>query len=149
MTNSEKNTATLTHLSSLTQYFIPFGNFIFPAILWSSKKEDSQFIDFHGKQVLNFQLSIFLYSLFLALIGFFIILFTVLNGIDFSFTNGREFIFKNLSNGNISVMVMMGIVCISLCFLLKILEFFMVLYAAVKASNGENYHYPLTINFLK
>jgi uncharacterized Tic20 family protein len=27
--NYRKNSATFTHLSALTQYFIPFGNFIF------------------------------------------------------------------------------------------------------------------------
>jgi uncharacterized Tic20 family protein len=25
------------HLSALTQYFIPFGNYIFPILFWSSK----------------------------------------------------------------------------------------------------------------
>ncbi|MEM8520606.1 DUF4870 domain-containing protein [Flavobacterium sp. PL12] len=35
---TDKNIAAFTHLSSLTQYFIPFGNYIFPILLWSSKK---------------------------------------------------------------------------------------------------------------
>ena len=45
MTTSEKNVATITHLSTLTQYFIPFGNYIFPILIWSSKKNESEFVD--------------------------------------------------------------------------------------------------------
>ena len=52
-TTTEKNTATFTHLSSLTQYFIPFGNYIFPILIWSSQKGKSEFVDHNGKQVLN------------------------------------------------------------------------------------------------
>jgi uncharacterized Tic20 family protein len=62
-TTNETNTAALLHLSSLTQYFIPFGNYIFPILIWSAKKKESAFIDASGKSVLNFQLSMFLYTL--------------------------------------------------------------------------------------
>ena len=48
-----KNTATLMQLSALTQYFFPFGNFIFPTIIWSIKKNESQFVNYNGKQILN------------------------------------------------------------------------------------------------
>lgn len=72
---SERNTATFIHLSTLTQYFIPFGNYIFPIIIWSAKKSESEFVDISGKNVLNFQLSMLLYSL-LAMIIFIRFLFT-------------------------------------------------------------------------
>ena len=149
MTNSEKNTATLIHLSTLTQYFIPFGNYIFPAIFWSSKKDDSAFIDFHGKQTLNFQLSMFLYNLLLILIAVPIFIYTILNSITTESFNNDSFILENLSKGNISTLVLLAIVCVVVFFFLKIMEFFLIIYAAVKASNGESYQYPLTINFLK
>ena len=55
-TKNEQTLAALLHLSSLSQYFIPFGNLILPIIIWSSKKEKSEDIDYHGKQVINFQL---------------------------------------------------------------------------------------------
>jgi len=32
---------------------------------------------------------------------------------------------------------------------IKVAEFFLVIYASVKASNGEEYSYPLTIPFIK
>ena len=82
-TTIEKNTATFTHLSALTQYFIPFGNYIFPILIWSSKKDKSEFVDHNGKQVLNFQLSLLLYSLVLIMIAVPIFLITILKNIPF------------------------------------------------------------------
>jgi uncharacterized Tic20 family protein len=67
-TTIEKNTATFTHLSALTQYFIPLKLYFSNTIL-EFKKESSEFVDHHGKQVLNFQLSLLLYSLVLVLIA--------------------------------------------------------------------------------
>jgi uncharacterized Tic20 family protein len=40
------------HLSALTQYFIPFGNYIF--LYLEFKRKLSEFVDHHGKQVLIF-----------------------------------------------------------------------------------------------
>jgi uncharacterized protein len=66
---NEKNTACYIHLSSLAQYIIPFGNIIFPFLIWNSKKDNSDFVNFNGKQVLNFQFSILLFSIIVALIA--------------------------------------------------------------------------------
>jgi uncharacterized Tic20 family protein len=57
MTTNEKNIATLMHLSTLTQYFIPFGNYIFPIIIWSSKENDSEFIDYNERKT-NLEFSV-------------------------------------------------------------------------------------------
>jgi uncharacterized Tic20 family protein len=77
-TTTEKNSATFTHLSALTQYFIPFGNFIFPILFWTSKKDESEFVDYSGKQILNFQLSLLLYTIGLALIAIPVFILTIL-----------------------------------------------------------------------
>ena len=58
ITKHEKNYASLLQLSAFTKFIIPFGNYIVPFILWSTKKKESSFIDYNGKQILNFQLSI-------------------------------------------------------------------------------------------
>ena len=95
-TTNDKNTATFTHLSALTQYFIPFGNYIFPILIWTSKKDKSEFVDFHGKQVLNFQLSLLLYSLTLIMIAVPIFIFTVFSNISFnSMMNHHDFVFSD------------------------------------------------------
>ncbi len=64
----DKTVASLIHVSAFSKYFIPFGNFILPLILWTAKKNDP-FVDEHGKQALNFQISIFLYFVFLVCAG--------------------------------------------------------------------------------
>jgi len=52
-TSTERNIAAFTHLSTFSQYIIPFGNYIFPIILWTSKKEQSEFVDHNVNQSLN------------------------------------------------------------------------------------------------
>jgi uncharacterized Tic20 family protein len=48
-TTTEKNIATFTHLSALTQYFIPL-EFYFSNSTLTSKKDKSEFVDYSGKQ---------------------------------------------------------------------------------------------------
>ncbi|MFB9077202.1 DUF4870 domain-containing protein [Flavobacterium procerum] len=147
---SEKNTAAFTHLSTLSQYFIPFGNYIFPIIIWSSYKDKSEFASHHGKQALNFQLSLLLYTLILALIAIPIFIGILFQNIPLeAIINDEDFIIRNLNlEGNIGLLSV-GITAVVLFGLLKIVEFFLVIYASIKASNGEYYKYPLTIPFIK
>ncbi len=149
-TPNEKTTASLIHLSTLTQYFIPFGNYIFPIIIWSSKKNDSKFIDYNGKQVLNFQLSIFLYSLILALVAIPIFIFTILKNVTLhQAINCDDFVIDKLNDENLTGVVVLAITAVSVFAFLKLIEFILIIYGAVKASNGEEYRYPLSIQFFK
>ncbi len=149
-TTNEKNTATLIHLSTLSQYIIPFGNYIFPIIIWSSKKNDSDFIDYNGKQVLNFQLSILLYSLLLLLIAIPILIFTILKNITYNEVfNNHEIIFNHLKHENLTGVIILGVSAVLIFGFLKVIEFILIINGAVKASNGENYKYPMSIPFFK
>ncbi|WP_269240396.1 DUF4870 domain-containing protein [Flavobacterium limnophilum] len=149
-TTNEKNLAAFTHLSTLSQYCIPFGNYIFPILIWSSKKDQSEFIDHHGKQALNFQLSMFLYTLTLGLIALPIILTTIFSNIPLNaIINDDDFIINNFSVENISGIIIVATVAIFMFIGLKVAEFFLIIYASLKASNGEKYRYPLTIPFIK
>ncbi|MBF4492764.1 DUF4870 domain-containing protein [Flavobacterium sp. JLP] len=149
-TTSEKNTATFTHLSTLTQYIIPFGNYIFPILIWTSYKDKSEFVNHHGKQTLNFQLSLLLYTLVLALIAIPIFLTVFLQNIPMEAVfNDENFVIRNFDfQGNIGL-ISIGLTAVLLFGLLKFVEFFLVIYASIKASNGELYKYPLTIPFIK
>ena len=147
---SEKNIATFTHLSLLTQYFIPFGNYIFRILLWSTKKNDSEFVDHSGKQVLNFQLSLLLYSLLLLAIAIPSLLISIFKDMSLSaLMNGHDFEFTNFNFDATIGYLTLGIVCLTIFGFLKIAEFFLIIYAAIKTSNGENYNYPITIPFIK
>ncbi|WP_331138001.1 DUF4870 domain-containing protein [Flavobacterium sp.] len=147
---SEKNTAAFTHLSTLSQYIIPFGNYIFPLIIWTNYKDRSEFVDHHGKQTLNFQLSLLLYTLILALIAIPIFLTVFLQNIPVEAVfNDRDFVIRNFNfQANIG-MLSIGITAVVLFAVLKFVEFFLVIYASIKASNGELYKYPITIPFIK
>mgnify|MGYP003638686281 CR=1 FL=1 len=138
---TEKNIATFTHLSTLTQYFIPFGNYIFPIILWTSKKDKSDFVDYHGKQVLNFQLSILLYSIITALIAIPILVFTIFND--------DSFVVNNFNFSDHIALLTVGLTAVFLFGCLKVAEFFLIIYASIKTSAGELYKYPISIPFIK
>ena len=73
--SDEKTMAMFCHLSGLVGYIIPFGNIIAPLIIWQMKKESSAYIDYHGKEALNFQIALTIYIvvavlLMMVLIGF-------------------------------------------------------------------------------
>ena len=126
----------LTHLSQLLD-FVPMGTivtgiggFVAPLILWILKKEKVLGMDFHGKAILNFRISMFLYVL---------ICIPCINWSDLTFTS----CFTTTSLGFSESLRFLGLI---------ILGFFYLIYPiinAVKASNGEMIHYPFSIQFIK
>ena len=100
------------HLSALAGFVIPaFGHILGPLLVWLIKRGDASEIDAHGKEALNFQISMLIYNLVagvfcLVLIGF------------------------------------------ALLAVLHILNVVFVIIAALKASEGQIYRYPLTIRLL-
>ncbi|RKE94787.1 DUF4870 domain-containing protein [Ichthyenterobacterium magnum] len=91
----------ITHLSQLITLVIGFGSLILPLILWATQKEKVYAMDKHGKQIMNFQLSLIIYTIIciplillfgLGLLGFLIlgiiaIIFPIINAIKAS--NGQ------------------------------------------------------------
>lgn len=74
LSDSDRNMAMFCHLSSLSGFIIPFGNLIGPLIIWLIKKDESEFVDIHGKEALNFQITVTLAAvvcgvLVLAIVG--------------------------------------------------------------------------------
>lgn len=61
---SIRNMAMAVHLTALIAWVgVPLGHIIGPLVIWLTQKDKSEFIDKHGRESLNFQLSITLYSL--------------------------------------------------------------------------------------
>lgn len=149
-TTNYNSTASIIHMSTFSQYLFPFGNFIFPVIIWSSVKDRSEYVNEQGKQVINFQLSVFIYQVVLVLIAISIFLCTVLQQVEFNsvFHNNEVFI-RTIKGSEISGIVIAAIIAIVLAGCLQVFEFFMTIYAAVKTSNGQDFKYPLSIKFLK
>jgi|CXWL01.1.fsa_nt_gi uncharacterized Tic20 family protein len=59
----ERQYAMWIHLTTACASAIPIGHFVAAIVLWQIKKQESEFIDDHGKEVVNFQISLFVYAL--------------------------------------------------------------------------------------
>lgn len=56
----EQNWAMYCHLAALIGFIIPFGNVIGPLVVWLMKKDTMPQVDVHGKESLNFQITVLL-----------------------------------------------------------------------------------------
>lgn len=88
----------ITHLSQLITLITGFGSLILPLVLWLTQKEKVYQMDAHGKNIVNFQLSLIVYAIvciplillfglgFLGLIvlGIISIIFPIINAVKVS-----------------------------------------------------------------
>jgi uncharacterized protein len=109
----------LCHLSALSGYLIPFGNVLGPLIVWQIKKNEIPSVEEHGKAALNFQLTV-LIALFVGIIAAVLLSFVC-----------------------IGFLLIPVVIAIGLCGLI------FAIIAAIKASNGEPYRYPWSLNLVK
>ena len=112
LTNVRTWTA-LCHASALLGVFIHFpGHVLAPLVVWLMKRDESPEVDAHGKEALNFQISMLIYNAVAA----------------------------------VFCLVLIGFVLLPV---LWILNAVFAIIAAIKASDGEFYRYPLTIRFIQ
>ncbi|XCF07567.1 DUF4870 domain-containing protein [Tamlana crocina] len=88
----------ITHLSQLITLVIGFGSLLLPLVFWLTQKDKVYQMDAHGKNIINFQLSLIVYCIIcvplillfgLGLLGFLIlglvaIIFPIINAIKAS-----------------------------------------------------------------
>ncbi len=61
--SSARTWAVLCHASALCGFFLPaLGHILGPLLVWLLKRDDLPEIDQHGKESLNFQISLFIYA---------------------------------------------------------------------------------------
>lgn len=53
----------ITHLSQLLEYFTGIGGTIAPLVLWLTNKDRVLDMDEHGKAILNFRISLWIYTI--------------------------------------------------------------------------------------
>ncbi|WP_188599540.1 DUF4870 domain-containing protein [Polaribacter pacificus] len=58
-----KQLLVLTHLSQLLDFVSGIGGFVVPLILWLLKKDEVVGMDEHGKAILNFRVTMFIFIL--------------------------------------------------------------------------------------
>ncbi len=103
----------LCHASALLGVFLHFpGHLLGPLVVWLVKRHDSPEIDAHGKEALNFQISMLLYNVIAA----------------------------------VFCLILIGFVFL---LVLWVLNAVFVIIAAVEASDGKFFRYPLTIRFIQ
>ncbi|MBN3910867.1 MAG: DUF4870 domain-containing protein [Nostoc sp. NMS1] len=143
--------AMLCHLSALLGWILLFFlvfigiplylplNLLAPLIIWRFKKSQYPWIDFQGKESLNFQFSLTLYTLIVIAIS----LIFLLTSFGLVMTNnGSANEIKKTLDGLLIALA-------SLISFKLILQFFVVTFASVKAYKGEYYRYPFTIRVLR
>ncbi|MEH1835661.1 MAG: DUF4870 domain-containing protein [Nostoc sp.] len=143
--------AMLCHFSALLGWILLFFlvflgiplylplNLLAPLMIWRFKKSQYPWIDFQGKESLNFQITWTLYTLIVMAISLFLVL--------------TSFSLAVTTNGSVNEIKItldsLLIVFMLLILLILIVQSFIVTFAAIKAYNGEHYRYPLTIRVLR
>ena len=126
ISSGDRNMAMLCHLISFVGIVLPFGNILGPLVVWLTQREKSSFVDEHGKESINFQLSLIVYSF----VGVVVLIVSAILVIVF-----------------IGIFMLIIVALVALAFF--VFSFVVVILAAIRASNGEMYRYPLSIRFLK
>lgn len=109
--------AMFCHLGALTT-LVGIPGFIVPLVIWLVKREEDSFIDFHGKEALNFQISVYIYAI--ALTVAMVIL----------------------------MLVVVGVLLIPVLIALAIAALILPVIAGIKANDGDFYRYPFTIRLI-
>ena len=115
--------------------------------MWVANKEKSEFVDEHGKQAINFQISILLYAIIIGTLSILFFIFNLFS--DFDFINFNGFNNFHINFDKPSALLYIGGAMGVLAVIAFIIELVLIINASLKARDGEYYKYPFTINFLK
>jgi uncharacterized Tic20 family protein len=148
-TNSSKtdqNLAAVAHLSSLVKFVFPFFHLVIPLGLWIGFSQGSRFVELHTRKAVNFQISLLLYSISVALVMGIIIGILFLSVGREAWLSGE---FPLLGHAThfaifISVTVIGSVTLLGLL----IADVYYSIKAASAASQGEEANYPLSLNLL-
>ena len=69
VTDDERTFALLMHLSLLAHTVLTIIAFGIPLIMWLVKKDDSPFLDDHGREAINFQISLLIWSIIFTIVA--------------------------------------------------------------------------------
>lgn len=68
--SDERTWSIVVHLSALSALFIPLGHLLGPLLIWLIKRGEMPMVDRHGKEALNFQITVTLASFLCGLLFF-------------------------------------------------------------------------------
>ena len=107
------------HMSALAGLVVPFGHLIGPLVVWQMKRNEFPSVDEHGKESLNFQLSVLIYLLAGTVIAF------------------------------IGTFLCFGWLLLPLLAVLYFGALVFAVIAGIKANDGVLYRYPLNLRLIK
>ena len=153
----ERNLGALIHASTFSKYLFPFGNFILPLLLWSANKREYAFVDHNGREALNFQLSMLLYSIIAGMIGIPFIIGSLpnlfhdgfldfgslneLNSLNVHFhSDGGWQLSRAFLPAGITGLVHLTLVVVNIVYSVL---------ATVRTADGQMFNYPFSIKFIK
>ncbi len=120
---------------------IPFVSLIVPYLVWISGRDKHPFVDDQGRESLNFQISMAIYTISVGILSIFLFLLTC--GIVLSSPIGSSI---DSSIGN--VLNWLFVMFLAVVVLFGFFQIAVIILAAVKAYNGQSYRYPFTLRFL-
>jgi uncharacterized protein len=123
----------LCHLSVFSTFVVPFGNIFGPLTVWLMKRDSIPEVREQGKESVNFQISMLIYSLIIIAVYIAAVLGYAAQSFD-------------EPPGNDALLATLGWLAAMLGIL--IFELVCVIIATVKASRGETFRYPLSIRFI-
>lgn len=118
---SERGWASIVHLAAFIGLAFPFGNVLGPLVIWLLKRDESALLDHHGREAVNFQISLVVFLLALSVLGVVSIALEVLAAF-------------------VALMVATAAAVIA--------ALVVVIIAAVRANRGERFRYPLSIRWI-
>ena len=123
LAKEDRNMAMLCHLASFAMFVgIPLGNIIGPLVVWLMKREQSSFVDWHGKESIKFQISVTVYGI----------------------SSGILIVYGIISET--LALAFIGFVLLPLTLLFALI---MTVVATMRANDGLRHQYPLTMRFIK
>lgn len=146
-TEKENKLAQLTHLSSLSGFLFPFASIIAPLVVWLSNKE-SKFVDQHGKAVVNFQLSLYMYYLIGVVLFIIYFLFNIMNGQIQEINLDNIQVYSDIPDYFFSSLLVLSILAI-FYLALQVINIVTTIVGSQKAVRGEFYKYPISIRFIR
>ncbi len=68
-----KQFTVLMHVSQYAGFLVPFAGIVLPIVMWASFNDKHPLIDTHGKNIINFMISFFIYAVITGLLSFLLI----------------------------------------------------------------------------
>lgn len=118
-TQEERTAALLCHIGAVVGSFAPPANLIVPVVVWMLKRDQSAFVNEHGKEAINFQINLSVGIVLLSLLAAFL------------------------------MVLLVGFLLIPVIIILAIAGLVMGVVAGIKAYEGHAYRYPYIIRLIK